>query len=487
MSETRTDRESGNAHRMVRYEEYWMRSLFARGLVAALTLGTLAVSQVAKAQTESNATTPIPLFGNEGFGLTNLPLGGSIPSASGYSHPNLAQGFTVGDIPYILESVDLGLVLSPSVISAIQDPSSGYKIEATIFTNENIGGKDVPSDQRVATLTLSPTSTFVPNRKALYKFVYLNDNVTPTNEVTLEAGESYWLVVSYTPQTSGALGFYWSFAAPSGSNLVPEMETPVDKTGITIGFQYLNTLGQHDFGTDWIDHGPASADFYNSGLRFTIYGYEPEIVNPGGGGGEQTPPTLDCYAYSKGYFKNKYSCGRYSSGGYYSYSGWPASVIADGGALIGNRTYTVDQLRTMLSANTTRGNQIGQLASQLVAVHLSRELARQAAGPNYLWWDGWAPDSTEAQAAYQQAVELINASIGFDRRGNITGCVTNVSALIDTLNDYIYDNHCDAPEDRDDDYRPDRCGKNKKDRDKERCKKKVKYERRDTRKRHECR
>lgn len=188
------------------------------------------------------------------------------------------------------------------------------------------------------------------------------------------------------------------------------------------------------------------------------------------------PPTLDCYALSKGFFKNKYP------------SGWPASVVANGGAVIGTQTYTVAQLRTMLSTNSKRGNQIGQLASQLVAVHLSRELAKQTAGDNFLWWNGWAPDSAEAQAAYDQAAALINANAGFDSRGRLTGCVTGVGSLISGLDGYIQDNHCDDNDDDDDDDDDDcRRDSKKKDRDRDRCDKKLKYERRDYRKRHECR
>jgi hypothetical protein len=458
-----------------------MRSLFARSLMAALTVGVLAVSHQAMAQTEGIDRTPVALFGNTGFGLTNLPMGGTIPSASGYSHPNLAQGFQVGEVPYFLESVDLGLVLPPSVITALTTPGSGYALDVTVFEstdNTDANAVPAPSDVKVATLTLSPTTTFVPNRKAMYKFVYLSADFS--NEVRLEAGKTYWLVVSYTPQVSGALSFFWSFAAPSGTNLVPEQETPSDKTGVAPGFQYVNTLGQHDFGTDWIDHGPNSESFFNSGLRFTVNGYEaPVIIDGGGGGGEQTPPTLDCYALSKGFFKNNYP------------AGWPASVIANGGALIGTQVYTIDQLRTMLATNSTRGNQIGQLSSQLVAVYLSRALAIQTAGDQYLWWDGWAPESTEAQAAFDQAAALINASAGFETyrgRLRLTGCVTGVSPLISTLDAYILDNHCDdGDDDDDDDDDNDGHCRSKKERDKKRCNKGVRHERRSSHKSHECR
>ena len=417
-----------------------MSSLFARSLMAALTVGVLTVSHQAKAQTpppDNIDRTPIALFGNEVFGITNLPLAGTIPSTSGYSHPNLAQGFKVGEVPYFLESVELGLVLPFSTVRALTTAGSGYSIDVTVFEsmdNTDPNAAPAPSDVKVATLTLSPDSTPVANAKTLYKFVYLNTDFS--NEVRLEAGKTYWLVVSYTPQQTGALSFFWSFAAPSGTNLVPEQETPVDKTippGVTdaVGFQYVNTLGQHDFNSDWIDHGPSSQSFFNSGLRFTVNGYEAPVSTDGGGGGvDQTPPTLDCYALSKGYFKNNYP------------AGWPASVIANGGALIGTQVYTIDQLRTMLSTSSTRGNQIGQLSSQLVAVYLSRALAIQTAGDQYLWWDGWAPESTEAQAAFDQAAVLINASAGFDRRGKLTGCITGASNLISALDGYIASHHC---------------------------------------------
>ena len=462
--------------------------------MAALTVGVLTVSHQATAQTppDNIDRTPVALFGNEGFGITNLPLGGTIPTASGYSHPNLAQGFKVGEVPYFLESVELGLVLPFSTVRALTTVGSGYSIDVTIFEsmdNTNPDAVPAPSDAKVATLTLSPDSTPVANAKNLYKFVYLDADFR--NEVRLEAGKTYWLVVSYTPNQTGSPGFLWSFAAPSGTNLVPEQETPVDKTlppGVTgVGFQYVNTLGQHDFDDVWIDHGPSSTSFFNSGLRFTVNGYEAPVSTDGGGGGvDQTPPTLDCYALSKGFFKNNYP------------AGWPASVIANGGALIGTQVYTIPQLRTMLNTNSTRGNQIGQLSSQLVAVYLSRALAIQTAGDQYLWWDGWAPESTEAQAAFDQAAALINASAGFQTyRGRtcLTGSVTGVSALISTLDAYIIDNHCDSIEngnchddddDDDDDNSHGHC-RSKKERDKKRCNKGVRQERRSPRKTHECR
>lgn len=453
--------------------------------MAALTVGVLAVSHQAMAQ-ENNDTTPVPLFGNEGLGTGSLSLAGTVPAASGYSHPTLAQGFKVGETSYILTSVDLGLVLSTSAANAFNNPDSGNAIDIALFSSvtDELSGLEVPNE-RVATFSSIPTNgPFVANRKLLYSFDYL----LPENGelFTLEADQTYWLIVSYKDLRSGAALFYWSYAAPSGTDL-PENETPVDKTippGTEgVGFEYVGTMGQHNFGDAWINHGKNNTQFSDSGLRFTVNGYEaPVIIDGGGGGGiDQTPPTLDCYALSKGFFKNNYP------------AGWPAAVIANGGALIGTQVYTIDQLRTMLGTNSTRGNQIGQLSSQLVAVHLSRLLAIQTAGAQYAdWWLGWAPDSAEAQAAYDQAATLINASAGFETyRGKLrlTGCVTGVSPLINSLNDYIYDNHCEDAEngdDDDDECRRERRGCNKKDRDRTRCSKKVKYERRDHRKSHTC-
>lgn len=446
----------------------------ARSLMAVLTVGVLTVSHQASAQTDSAASAKL-LFGNEGLGIGSLPLAGTIPSLSGYSHPTLAQGFTVGEIGYIMTTVDLGLVMPSAAITGITDGS--FALDIALFSSvEDINGKQVPG-QRIVTFNPVPTNTvggaFTVNRKALYTFGYLD--ATESNKVTLEAGKSYWVIVSYTPQDSSAPGFYWQFATPSGTNL-PEVETPIEKN--TSGLTYLGTAGQHVFGGDWVDHGTGSVEFPNSGLRFGISGYDaPVIIDGGGGGGVQTPPTLACYAYSKGYFKNKYP------------SGWPTSVIANGGTVIGGRIYTIAQLRTMLSARSTRGNQLGQLASQLVAVHLSLELAKQTAGANYLWWNGWAPDSATAQAAYDQAAALVNANAGFDSRGRLTGCVTGAGTLITGLDGYIADNHCteSSGDDDDDDDDDDRCGEGKKDRDRDRCGKKLKYERRDNRKSHECR
>jgi len=451
-----------------------MIRLFARSLVAALTVGVLAVSHQANAQTDSNTETPILLYGNDALGVGSLPLGGRIPSPTGYSHPTLAQGFTVGEIGYIVTTVDLGLVMPSDTLTAIANGQ--FSLDIALFSSvEDVNGKQVPGE-RLLTFNPVPTNktggAFSANVPDQYTFGYLNAD--SSNAVTLEAATSYWVIVSYVPQNSSVSNFYWQFAAETGDN-IPEFETPVTKN--TSGLTYLGTIGQHDFGGDWVDHGNTSS-FPNSGLRIGISGYEAStIIDGGGGGGEQTPPTLDCYALSKGFFKNKYP------------SGWPASVVANGGAVIGTQTYTVAQLRTMLSTNSRRGNQIGQLASQLVAVHLSRELAKQTAGDNFLWWNGWAPDSAEAQAAYDQAAALINANAGFDSRGRLTGCVTGVGSLISGLDGYIQDNHCDDNDDDDDDDDDDDCRRDskKKDRDRDRCDKKLKYERRDHRKRHECR
>jgi len=452
-----------------------MRSLFARSLMAALTVGVLAVSHQAMAQTDSNTQTPVVLFGNEGLGIGSLPLGGLIPSTAGYSHPTLGQGFTVGEVSYVMTTVDLGLVMPSAAIAGIADGS--FALDIALFSSvEDVNGNQVPGE-RIVTFNPVPTNTvggaFTVNRKGLYTFGYLD--ATESNKVTLEAGQSYWVIVSYTPQNAGAAAFYWQFATPSGTDL-PEHETPVEKN--TSGLTYLGTIGQHDFGGDWVNHGTNGTDFTDSGLRFGISGYEaPVIIDTGGGGGvDQTPPTLDCYALSKGFFKNNYP------------AGWPASVIANGGALIGTQVYTIPQLRTMLATNSTRGNQIGQLSSQLVAVYLSRALAIQTAGDQYLWWNGWAPDSADAQAAFDQAAVLINASAGFDSRGRLTGCVTGVGSLISALDGYIADNHCtDNAGNGDDDDRSCRHDSKKKDRDRDRCGKKLKYERRNDRKSHECR
>lgn len=447
-----------------------MRRSIARGLMAVLTVGVLAVSHQASAQTDSAASAKL-LFGNEGLEVGSLPLGGPIPSPSGYSHPTLAQGFTVGEAGYIVTSVDLGLVMPSSTLAAMANGQFGLDI-ALYSSVEDVNGKQVPGE-RLLTFNPVPTNTaggaFVPDDVVVYSFGYLD--ATESNKVTLEANTSYWVILSYTPQSTSIYDFYWEFAAPSGTN-IPEFETPVEKNAS--GLTYLGTIGQHDFGGDWVDHGNTSS-YPDSGLRFGISGYDaPVIIDGGGGGGVQTPPTLACYAYSKGFFKNNYP------------SGWPTSVIANGGTVIGGRIYTVAQLRTLLSARTTRGNQLGQLASQLVAVHLSLELAKQTAGPNYAWWNGWAPDSATAQAAYDQAAALVNANAGFDSRGRLTGCVRDAGTLITGLDGYITDNHCsdNGDDDDDDDHH---CGGSKRDRDRDRCGKKLKYERRDHRKRHECR
>jgi hypothetical protein len=391
-----------------------MRSLFARSLMAALTIGTLTVSQVAKADT---ATDPVLAFGNAGLGLNNLTMGGVVPSVQGFTHTSLAQGFKVGGTKrLILTSVDLGI--SIRTVAPVLD--------VAIHSSVNVNGLEQPGPR---IRTFGPVPTNVPNLLTRSIFLYNFALEPSTTPVVLEPETNYWIVLSYTPQVSGSTTFFWQFGAGENS------DTPTSQSAS--GFTYVGTVGRHDFagvtGGEWLDHNANSA-FPNSGLRIGVYGVlQDVVVNPGGGGGvQQEPPVLDCYALSKGFFRNKFP------------AGWPASVIADGGAVIGTRVYTIPQLRTMLATNSTGGNQIGQLASQLVAVHLSRELAKQTAGPNFAGWDGWAPDSAAVQAAYDQAAQLVGTNAGFDSQGRLTGTLRNVSPLINLLDDgYIQRFHCD--------------------------------------------
>jgi hypothetical protein len=399
-----------------------MRSLIARSLMAALTIGTLTVSQVANAQTDSNATTPVLAFGNAGLGLNNLTMGGVVPSLQGYTHTALAQGFKVGGTKRLtLSSVDLGLSIR----------SVAPVLDIAIYSSVNVNGLEQPG-VRLRSFNTVPTN--VPSLLTRSIFLYNFALEADAAPLVLQPETNYWVVLSYTPQVSGSTTFFWQFGAGENS------DTPTSQT--TSGFTYVGTVGRHDFanlpGGEWLDHNANSA-FPNSGLRIGVYGVlEDVVVNPGGGGGTQQPPVLDCYALSKGFFRNKIP------------SGWPASVINSStdpnlpSVLIGSRAYSINQLRTMLATNSTGGNQIGQLASQLVAVHLSRELAKQTAGPNFAGWDGWAPDSAAVQAAYDQAAQLVGTNAGFDTQGRLTGTLRNVSPLINLLDDgYIQRFHCD--------------------------------------------
>ena len=393
-----------------------MSSLFARSLMAALTVGVLAVSHQATAQTDSNADTPVLLFGNDALSSRNLILGGTVSTSTATtSHESLAQGFVVGEIAYKIQSVDVGLYL----------PLDAPSLKIQLFSSTGADNDEIPNVSLGDFDTLAPTNNggvFTPGGIVVYNFAYKGDTV-------LEAGQKYWIVVSYN--TTAGLEppvFNWHYAASSTGGGTGSTAVPAEQNGS--GVTYLGTLGTHDVGGQWLDHRIGTS-FPQPGLRVGVWGTEaPAIIDSGGGGVDQTPPTLDCYALSKGYFKNNYP------------SGWPASVIANGGALIGTQVYTTAQLRTMLDTSSTRGNQIGQLSSELVAVYLSRALAIQTAGDQYLWWNGWAPESAEAQAAFDQAAALVNASAGFDRRGRLTGCVTGVSNLISALDGYIQANHC---------------------------------------------
>jgi hypothetical protein len=415
-----------------------MIRMFARTLMAALTIGLLTVSPQATAQTP----TPVFLYGNEGLGIGSVPLGGPIATSTAYTHPAMCQGFTVGATPFVLTSVNLGLVIPNGPTPAL---------DIALFDSvADVNQVQIPGN-RIGSFSAVPTNNggvFTLNAKILYNFAYSGSTI-------LEPGKSYWVLVSYTPQDSSAPTFYWQFATGRGT------DTPVAKN--SSGFAYLGTLGQHDFGANWEDHGNGY-QYPNSGLAFGIYGTDVPVVNPGGGGDVVTPPTLDCYALSKGFFKNKYP------------SGWPAAVVSDGGMDIGGRFYSVLELRVMLGSNTTGGNQIGQLSSQLVAVALSRALAYQTAvqnlGQEFVGWDGWAAGSDEARQAYDDAAALLAPIVGVDNCNRLTGNVQGVSSLIGALDGYIQTNHCGSTgggsdDDCDRDDRDDRDGKGKgHDRDK---------------------
>lgn len=393
--------------------------------MAALTVGVLAVSHQANAQ-DSPGTTPFRIFGNNGIGIGRLPLGGIVPSLAGETHTILGQGFAVGATSYNVTSVDIGLYVSSEL------PQLDIALYESVF--DIASGLNVPDlTRRVATFNPVPTNNLGVlsiNSTVLYNFRV----DTPSGTVRLTNDRNYWVTVSYSPPQSGAPSFLWNYASGRG------IDTPKGQLrpeGTASGVTYLGTVGKHDFTGNWFNH---DATVYppSGGLSFSINAVDVP-VNPGGGGGSgQTPPTLECYALSKGFFRNKFP------------EGWPASVLPgglmgpNGGALIGNRIYSIAELRTMLATNSTGGNQIGQLASQLVAVHLSRELAKQTAGPNFAGWNGWAPDSAAAQAAYDQAAQLVGATAVFDPQGRLTGTLRNVSPLINALdNGYIQRFHCD--------------------------------------------
>lgn len=396
-----------------------MIRLFARSLMAALTVGVLAVSHQANAQ-DSPGTTPFRIFGNNSLGIGRLPLGGLVPSLAGETHTILGQGFAVGATSYDLTSVDIGLYIGEV------RPQLDIALYESVF--DSAAGLNVPDlTRRVATFNPVPTNNL--GVLSLNSTVMYNFRVNTTSgTVRLTNDRNYWVTVSYSPQVSGAPSFLWNYASGRGTDAPREQLRP---EGTASGVTYLGTVGKHDFVGNWFNHD-ATVFPPSGGLSISVNAVDVPVNPGGGGGGGQTPPTLDCYALSKGFFRNKFP------------EGWPASVIASQGTVIGGRIYTIPQLRTMLATNSTGGNQIGQLASQLVAVHLSRELAKQTAGPNFAGWNGWAPDSAAAQAAYDQAAQLVGANAGFDSQGRLTGTLRNVSSLINTLDDgYIERFHCD--------------------------------------------
>lgn len=406
----------------------------ARSLTVALTIGLMTVSHQAAAQI---VDPPVLVYGNDGFSPIGdvLPLAGVIPTTSGaLSHNTVAQGFKVGENAYELSSVDVGLYFRGT------RPEIKIALHASQTADD---GVEYPGDE-IRAFSNVPTTGPIPAGETgdAYNFGF-GDSST----VRLEANTTYWITVSYTPQDAQQPTFYWLISGDSKP--VP----PQAQSGS--GFVYAGTMAKHDFTGPWEDHGPSSG-VPNASLRIGLHAVAAAVINPGGGGDSvPTAPELDCYALSKGFFRNKFP------------SGWPASVIADGGLQIGERFYYIPELRAMLATNSTGGNQIGQLSSQLVAVALSRvlsyEIAIQNLGQDYVGWDGWAPESDETRQAFDDAAALLAPVVSIDNCGRLAGDVRGVSSLIESLDGYIGDNHCDG--DTDDDC--DRDGKDKdKDKDK---------------------
>jgi hypothetical protein len=421
-----------------------MTRMSARSMMAALALTILSVTPQVMAQGESQTGTPVLVFGNTGLSGRNLLLGGEITStATTFTHGSLAQGFTVGTTAYKVESVDVGLYLSNQL--------PNLKID--LFSSTSDGENQVPGQALGSFVTTAPANNggaFSPNAIRTYNFTYAGNT-------TLTPGTNYWIVVSYTPQDGSAPIFNWHYAASGPNGGTGSTAIPGGLSGS--GINYLGTMGTHEFGGEWLNHQVGST-FPHGGLQVGLYGSIPPVINPDGGP-DLPDSNLPCYALSKGYFKNKFP------------SGWPITVIEAGGMEIGGRPFTTAQLRTMVGTNSSGGNQIGQLASQLIAVKLSVELARlQQPGTS-----GWAPDSDEVKAALELAEFAIAETAGFDSQGRLTGTLrgsttvngVTVSTLIGILDDgYIGRFHCDgligggSGDGADDDDDKDKAGKGKK-------------------------
>jgi hypothetical protein len=135
-----------------------------------------------------------------------------------------------------------------------------------------------------------------------------------------------------------------------------------------------------------------------------------------------------CYTLSQGYFRNH--VGFDDLGAPVDFSAWPASIVSAGGLQIGNNFYDLVDLYHILLAHGTKGNQLPQLAHQVIAVEFSVAIY------------GWAPDTAEQQACLEAAHDAIGSL------DILTGTLSGVGDLIDCLDtEYIQAFHCDDQDD----------------------------------------
>jgi hypothetical protein len=129
-------------------------------------------------------------------------------------------------------------------------------------------------------------------------------------------------------------------------------------------------------------------------------------------------------ALSQGYWKTH--VGLDQNGNPVDFSAWPNSIVNAGGMTIGNVFYSLVDLYHILWSHGTMGNQLPQLAHQIIAVEFS------------VAYFGWAPNSDETQECLDDA----HAAVG--NVNVLTGTLSGLGDLIDCLDDYIQENHCVA-------------------------------------------
>jgi len=142
----------------------------------------------------------------------------------------------------------------------------------------------------------------------------------------------------------------------------------------------------------------------------------------------------DCFALSQGYWKTHAAASNGddnkpgTSDDVLDFHGWPAEIVTNGGLLLGNNFYTLEELY-FIWWTPSKGNQLLNLAHQLMAV----EFSLVDFGPN--------PDDAIISLAVATAHDLIG-DLFIPPTDGSTDSLSDDLGLTDALDSYIQFNHC---------------------------------------------